>query len=170
LLISKPMRRLRSPADDVLQDALEVAGQIRALDRAVNRVVHRDVARSGLTGPQVRALEALFDSGPLSVKDLSTQLHLSHSTVSGIVDRLARRRFVRREPHPDDRRVSRVAVTEEVTRYARRAPRRLSSPLADALRDVPSAERKQIIATLKRLAALVDANEGWFTPRPTSRP
>lgn len=151
------MRASRSRRDDVLQDALEVAGQIRSLDRAVNRRMHRDVARSGLTGPQVRTLEVLFDSGPLSLKDLSTQLHLSHSTVSGIVDRLALRRFVRRDPHPDDGRVSRIAVTDEVARYARSAPQRLFSPLADALRDVRPAERKQIIETLKRLAALVDA-------------
>jgi MarR family transcriptional regulator, organic hydroperoxide resistance regulator len=147
----------RSRKDDVLQDAQEVAGHIRALDRAVNRQIHHDVARSGLTGPQVRTIEVLYDSGPLSVKDLSAKLHLSHSTVSGIVDRLARRQLVRREPHPEDRRVSRVAVTREVMRYARSAPQRLLSPLADALRDVRPAERKQIIETLKRLAALVDA-------------
>lgn len=127
------------------------------LDRAVNREVHRDVARSGLTGPQVRAIEVLFDSGPLSLKDLSAKLHLSHSTVSGIVDRLARRQYVRREPHPDDRRVSRITVTEEVARYARGAPRRLLSPLADALRSVRPAERKQIIQILQRLTELVDA-------------
>ena len=120
-------------------------------------MVHRDVAASGLTGPQVRAIEVLFDSGPLSVKDLSTQLHLTHSTVSGIVDRLARRRLVRREPHPDDRRVSRIAVTQEVTRYARTAPGRLLSPMADALRNVQPTERKQIIETLQRLAELVEA-------------
>ena len=61
----------------------------------MNREVHRDVAGSGLTGPQVRAIEVLFDRRPLCLKELSTELHLSHSTVSGIVDRLARRRFVR---------------------------------------------------------------------------
>ena len=141
----------------MLHDAQEVARQIRALDRAVNREVHRDVAESGLTGPQVRAIEVLFDRGPLSLKELSTELHLSHSTASGIVDRLARRRFVHREPHPDDRRVSRIAVTQEVTRYARAAPRRLLSPLVDALQNVRPRERKQIIETLKRLAELIEA-------------
>lgn len=105
----------------------------------------------------MRAIELLFDRGRLSVKDLSTQLHLSHSTVSGIVDRLARRQFVRGEAHPDDRRVSRIAVTQKVTRYARAAPRRLLSPLADALQHVRRAERKQIIETLKRLAELLEA-------------
>ena len=161
--MSKPMRPSRRQRDDVLEDAREAARQIRALDRAVNRMAHRDVARSGLTGPQVRAIEALFDRGPLSVKDLSTQLHLSHSTVSGIVDRLARRQLVRRELHPDDRRVSRIAVTQEVTRYARTAPRRLLSPLANALQNVGPAERRQIIETLKRLGDLVEPafRNGW---------
>lgn len=155
--MSKPMRPSRSRRDEVLQDAQEVARQIRALDRAVNRESHRDVAKSGLTGPQVRTIEVLFDRGPLSVKELSTQLNLSHSTVSGIVDRLAHRHFVRREPHPEDRRVSRIAVTQEVRTYARTAPRRLLSPLVDALQNVRRVERKQIIETLKRLAELVEA-------------
>jgi MarR family transcriptional regulator, organic hydroperoxide resistance regulator len=156
LLMSKAMRASRSERDELLRDAQTVAGQIRAIDRAVNREVHRDVARSGLTAPQVRALEVLFDSGPLSVKDLSARLRLSHSTVSGIVDRLARRQFVRREAHPDDRRVSRVAVTEEVMRYGRAAPVRLMTPLAETLRTVRRTERKQIIETLQRLVELVD--------------
>jgi MarR family transcriptional regulator, organic hydroperoxide resistance regulator len=156
LLMSKAMRASRSERDELLRDAQTVAGQIREIDRAVNREVHRDVARSGLTAPQVRALEVLFDSGPLSVKDLSARLHLSHSTVSGIVDRLARRQFVRREAHPDDRRVSRVAATEEVMRYGRAAPVRLMTPLAETLRTVRRTERKQIIETLQRLVELLD--------------
>jgi MarR family transcriptional regulator, organic hydroperoxide resistance regulator len=155
--MSKPVRPSRSRRDDVQQDAQDIAGRIRALDRAVNRQIHRDVAKSGLTGPQVRALEVLFDRGPLSLKDLSTQLQLSHSTVSGIVDRLARRGFVRRESEAGDRRVSRIAVTQEVVRYARAAPRRLFTPLASALQSVPRAERQQIIDTLERLAELVEA-------------
>ena len=158
MLLSKPVRASRSQKNEVLHDSQEIAGRIRALDRAVNRQIHRDVAESGLTGPQVRAIEVLFDRGPMSLKDLSTQLHLSHSTVSGIVDRLARRGFVRRESQSGDRRVSQIAVTEAVMRYARRAPRRLFTPLASALQAVPGAERKQIIETLQRLAALVEAS------------
>lgn len=140
------------------QDAQQIAGQIRALDRAVNREIHRDIAESGLTGPQVRALEVLFDSGPLSLKELSGRLHLTHSTVSGIIDRLERRRYVRRAPDPQDHRVSRIHVTDEVNRYAKMAPRRLFSPLVDAMRGVPPDERQRFIRTLKSLADLVGAD------------
>lgn len=156
--MSRPVRASRSSSRSVRQDAQQIAGQIRALDRAVNREIHRDIAESGLTGPQVRVLEVLFDSGPLSLKELSGQLHLTHSTVSGIIDRLERRRFVQRAPDPDDHRVSRIQVTEEVNRYAKVAARRLFSPLAEALRGVPPAERERYIGTLNSLAALVGAD------------
>ena len=63
-----------------------------------------------------------------------------------------------REPHPEDRRVSLIAVSAEVSRYARRAPARLASPLARALEGAPAAERKRFIQTLKRLAELVGAS------------
>jgi DNA-binding MarR family transcriptional regulator len=41
-------------------------------------------------------------SGPAA--ELSTRMGLSHSTVSGIVDRLEARGFLRRAPREDDRR------------------------------------------------------------------
>lgn len=159
LIMSDHEMSSRQAADSVRKDAQEIAGRLRALDRAINRQVHRDIAASGLTGPQVRVIEVLFDAGPLSLKDLSARVHLTHSTVSGIVDRLARRKLVQREPDAGDRRVSRIHVTAEVGRYARTAPRRLYSPLVDALRDVSPEERTRIIRTLTRLSDLVGVDE-----------
>lgn len=166
LIMSNAVRLPRQSTASVRQDAQAIAGRIRVLDRAVNRVVRRDIAESGLTGPQVRVIEALYDAGPLSLKDLSGRLELNHSTVSGIVDRLAARRLLLREVDPDDRRVSRIRVTDEVSRYARTAPRRLFSPLVDALREVSPAERQQIIRTLIRLTELVGAENQAQRSRP----
>jgi DNA-binding MarR family transcriptional regulator len=67
--------------------------------------------------PQVAALTALFEKGPLSLKDLSRELGLSHSTASGIVDRLERRGLAARTVDEVDRRVTRVSVTDEVAGY-----------------------------------------------------
>ena len=47
-----------------------------------------------MTVPQVNALEELTRVDGLSLKALSARMGLSHSTVSGIVDRLGRRGFV----------------------------------------------------------------------------
>ena len=156
--MSNAVRSPRKSTASVRQDAQEIAGRIRVLDRAVNRAVHRDIAQSGLTGPQVRVIEVLYDAGPLSLRDLSGRLQLTHSTVSDIVDRLAARRLLQREVDPEDRRVSRIRVTDEVSRYARAAPRRLFSPLVDALGKVSPSERQQIIRILDRLSELVGAN------------
>ena len=156
--MSTPVRSSGQAASDPREDALQIAGLIRIIDRALNHKVQSDIARSGLTGPQVRVIEVLFDAGPLSLKDLSARVQLSHSTVSGIVDRLERRQLLRRQPDPADRRISRIGVTEQVAKYGRSAPRRLFSPLIAALGDVSVADRTRIIATLKRLAGLVGAD------------
>jgi len=80
---------------------------------------------------------------------------LSHSTVSGIIDRLERRELVGREPDPDDRRYSRIRLSEEVRGYVRRmSPSRRSGPISKALGLASTEERGRIlegVGTLRRL-------------------
>src|SRR5262249_51453014 len=71
---------------------------------------------NGLTGAQLGVVSLLGTRGPLTVSDLSRDLALGHSTVSGIVDRLVARGVVQRRPDPSDRRFTRIALTESLTR------------------------------------------------------
>jgi DNA-binding MarR family transcriptional regulator len=100
------------------QEAAEIARLLQDVNRRYRDLpVEADIRRSGLTMPQVAALTALFEKGPLSLKDLSRELGLSHSTASGIVDRLERRGLAARTVDEVDRRVTRVSVTDEVAGY-----------------------------------------------------
>lgn len=104
----------------IVREAAEIASYLRDLShRYVAAPAEADKARSGLTNPQITAITILYDRGPLSLKDLSNAAGLSHSTVSGIVDRLERRGLVLRSVEPSDRRVSRIEVTDEVNLYVR---------------------------------------------------
>jgi MarR family transcriptional regulator, organic hydroperoxide resistance regulator len=72
-----------------------------------------------LTGNQLNLVSLLGRSGPRTLGELSQELELSQSTVSGMVDRLQARGVVERTTSADDRRVTRVSLTEALSRQAR---------------------------------------------------
>jgi DNA-binding MarR family transcriptional regulator len=63
---------------------------------------------------KVLACEALADlstSGPVTISDLSTAMHLERSTVSRLVGEAEAEGLVERQTHPEDRRMVTVTVT-----------------------------------------------------------
>jgi len=72
----------------------------------------------GLTAAQVSVISLLGTQGSMTLGDLSRELELSHSTVSGIVDRLQAKEIVERKPSVDDRRYVQISLAESVASQA----------------------------------------------------
>jgi DNA-binding MarR family transcriptional regulator len=105
-----------TPDPKALSEAQEILALVRSLRRRLLQGARGELARSGLTGAQASVVSLLGTRGPLTVSDLTRELQLGHSTVSGIVDRLQTRGIVQRLPDSADRRYTRVALTEELSR------------------------------------------------------
>jgi len=152
-------RRARADRDE----AEELADGVQALRRLLLRSFEPDIAKSGLTVPQMSALEELSKEGGANLKELSARMNLSHSTVSGIIDRLQRRGFVERKPDSRDRRYSRIFLAEKVRDYVREeVPSRRLYPFLKALELASAEEREQILAgirTLRRLLEMVVSDD-----------
>lgn len=73
-----------------------------------------------LTHPQGLAVAALYDKGPMKISDLSAELALSNSTVSGIVDRLEKLGILERTRSTKDRRIVYVKITDESKGYVKK--------------------------------------------------
>jgi DNA-binding MarR family transcriptional regulator len=141
----------------LFREAEAITEHIRAVRLTLKRPIAESIARSGLTAPQVGALKALAGGGPQSLKDLCARLGLAHSTVSGIVDRLERRGLVRRETDPQDRRLTRIVVTDEVKTFiATGAELHHPAPLIEALRRATGEERSRILEGLTTLRHLLE--------------
>jgi MarR family transcriptional regulator, organic hydroperoxide resistance regulator len=76
--------------------------------------------RIHITGPQGMLMGILAKQGEMKISDLSNELGLSNSTVSGIVDRLERNGFVERKRSDKDRRIVYVCVTSKFQNEARK--------------------------------------------------
>lgn len=147
------------PETGLVEEAAEIARLLREATRRYQDLpVETEIRRSGLTMPQVSAITRLYDRGPLSLKDLSSELGLSHSTVSGIVDRLERRGLLQRETDARDRRLTRISITPEVQGYVDSGLLQAQlGRLLPALRSATRQQRRQIREGLALLLSLIEA-------------
>lgn len=143
-------------AERIERDVREIREQLR-------RPLMAEVERSRLTGPQIGVMRAVYNSDGISVKEIGARTGLAHSTVSGIVDRLAARGMLERQASHADGRVSRVVVTKAVRDFmAKKARELMARPLARGLERATPAERKAILKgleALRRAAGLGDARK-----------
>ncbi|GAA3791307.1 MarR family transcriptional regulator [Streptomyces coacervatus] len=70
-------------------------------------------AKQGLNPTEEKALDLLERHGPLTAKDLAERTGLAPASVTGLVDRLAGKGFVRRVKHPTDKRRVLVELNRE---------------------------------------------------------
>ncbi|GAB3347559.1 MarR family winged helix-turn-helix transcriptional regulator [Modestobacter lapidis] len=86
----------------------------------------------GLTHPQYLVMLALWQHGPVSVKDLSRLLQLDPGTLSPLVKRLEAAGLVRRERDPRDERSLAISLTD-AGRALRERAERIPAGIVDRL-------------------------------------
>jgi DNA-binding MarR family transcriptional regulator len=89
--------------------AKDVAMAVRHLDLMMARM-HLEMSESlGMSAGELLALAYLSVDGPLGPTELTHRLHITTGAMTAMLDRLAERDYVVREPHATDRR--RIVVT-----------------------------------------------------------
>jgi len=98
------------------------------------------------------ALGILVDAGkPCPPNYISDRLIVSRATVTGVLDSLAKRGLVRREPHPTDRRMVLVHLTKAGTRMADKVRRTVNRAEAEWIGSLSEPERAQLIQLLEKV-------------------
>jgi DNA-binding MarR family transcriptional regulator len=142
---------------ELLQLALELEQHLSVIRQEIRRPIEAEFAKGGLTGPQRTVMQALVKSDGLSLKELTAQVGLAHSTVSGIVDRLEKRGLAQRQPNLNDRRHTRITASQVVQEFLKkRYPVIAAHPLLDALRSAKETERSAVMAGVRTLRRLFD--------------
>ncbi len=153
------MKTPRLPsADEALRKlAQEVDQHLSIIRQRLREPLETEFARGGLTGPQRMVMQVLVQSEGLSLKELSAQVSLAHSTVSGIVDRLQARGMVVRRRDEADGRATVIAPSSEVRDFlTNRMPELAISPLTEALRGASNSEQATVLRGLRKLRALIE--------------
>ena len=91
--------------------AMDLAMAVRRLDLTMSRMHLEMSERLGLSAAELLALAHLSLDGPLGPTDLTHRLHMTTGAMTAMLDRLAERDYVVREPHETDRRRIVVRLT-----------------------------------------------------------
>lgn len=110
-------------------------------------------ARHDLSLTLLRVLAILRDRTP-TMSELAAYLGLDRSTVTGLVDRAVRRGLLRKEADGQDRRSSRVALTEAGHALARACTDDIAQQLAPLIERLAPAQRAELAQLLHGLGVV----------------
>jgi DNA-binding MarR family transcriptional regulator len=108
----------------------------------------------GVTEAQFNVLNVLAGaSAGMSQRELGDVLVVDRSNVTGLLDRMGKAGWVRRESHAQDRRIHRVMLTAKGRQlWAKVRPLYLAA-VGKVVAGLPAADMKQALATLAALEA-----------------
>ncbi|MBI4004482.1 MAG: MarR family transcriptional regulator [Candidatus Omnitrophica bacterium] len=110
-----------------------------------------------VTQTQLLLMLAVHAYSRCSMGTLSRSLHVSLPTVSGIVDRLSRAGYVRRLPHPSDRRQVLVELTAKGQMFIKDFQGIIRHRWEEVLRPLSAAERQAFYHIVTKLRTHLEA-------------
>jgi DNA-binding MarR family transcriptional regulator len=141
----------------IREQAQRVEGDLSAIRRALRKSLEPVIASGELTVPQTAVMRIVVAHQSISLRDLSREVSLAHSTVSGIADRLEKRGMIERRADPADGRICRIYPTQQVMEFVRdKFPALTSEPLVKALNRATGEERAEIERAVRRLRELLE--------------
>jgi DNA-binding MarR family transcriptional regulator len=144
---------------DIALNLYEIAGPIFvSLKEEVNPASHK--ARSHpdvkeLTFTQLRILLAI-EYGKDQVGKLARSANVAQPAMSKIVDRLINLNFVRRDPHPTDRRQIKLSLTPKGAAMTRRVRLKAAGKYVDAIKNLSASDHKQLLDGIAVIFDVID--------------
>lgn len=135
-----------------------LASSVRAIHRifkGVDTASRRLLKDFGVTGPQLWALRTIRGARGLTTGELADRLYLHISTVSVLLDRLERNRWVERRRGAEDRRVVRLVVTRKGRAVIARAPEPPRSVVLRGLRTLDGRALGEMSRSMDRLLRIM---------------
>lgn len=151
------------------KNSLEILTCLRKIIRAVDLNSKRLSSETSLTAPQILSLEVIAKNDSLTLAELAEQVHLSSSTMVGIVDRLENKNLVKRERSTEDRRKVFINITTEGKKVTKKAPTPLQDKLLESLSTLSENQQKSIVKSLHQLVEMLGVKNVKASPILTSQ-
>jgi DNA-binding MarR family transcriptional regulator len=135
----------------------EVLVALRRVIRATDLHSKHLAKTTGLTAPQILLLQTIRTKGNTTIGELANHMNLSQATVTTIIDRLEKRGYVYRERSTTDKRKVHALLSDEGIEVLKGAPTPLQDSFARQFVDLQDWEQTMIIASLQRVAQMMDA-------------
>jgi DNA-binding MarR family transcriptional regulator len=134
--------------EDLEERNRDILSRILRAQVVVLRKVRLSASRQDLTVQQFGVLRFLSQRGPVPMYALGEELLVSPPVVTGIIDRLEAKGLVAREESLDDRRMTRIKLTNEGNLAHRKVREDYRSSLQGSLKRSLSQSEQETLADL----------------------
>lgn len=135
---------------------LKILMDLRKITRAIDLNSKKLSSETSLTAPQVVSLIAVYHHEALTLAEIAEQVHLSSSTMVGIIDRLEAKNLVIRERSKTDRRQVLIRITDEGQKMAKKSPLPLQEKLIKSLSKLSEVQQRNLAKALELLVKMLD--------------
>ena len=146
----------------------EIVIALRRVIRAIDQHSRQLVQSHGLTGPQALLLNEISRSGPLTGSELAKRVSLSQATVTDVVKRLEGRGLLTRSRNDTDKRRVMLCATEAGRQLVKGSVPLLQESFQQRLAGLHDWEQTQLLASLQRIAEMMNAEDIDASPLLTS--
>lgn len=136
--------RIDTPAREAMVAELDKAVQDNGNTNVL--MVHAIAQHVGLSAAEFECASLIQDYGPFTAGELAKRCHITTGGMTGMIDRLERRGFVKREADPNDRR--RVLVRAIENEEARCKVQSLYGPLQRAFNELIDSYNDEELAVI----------------------
>jgi DNA-binding MarR family transcriptional regulator len=144
------------------EQSFEIIGIIRNIQKTIRCKFNECAKKYGFTAPQLAVIIHLYKTPGIPLHDLSDHMMLTKSTVSGIVDRLAKQGVVVREIPKDNRRIVKLSISEDFTKnndIVNMEKIFISHIIADSVKNMDTEAVEKMIYGLKQFSDLLKGNK-----------
>lgn len=135
----------------------------RELDETLGRFgpafmqwVKADLDDEGISFARLRLLHVLQEEGPQIMNELSQALEITARSVTSLVDGLEAAGLVERRPHPEDRRATYIALTDDGHEMLERLREARVARLAELLSVLDPDEQAELTQLLAKLVGALE--------------
>ena len=149
--------KLKQPLASVNHEALLSLVRTSSL---MQKLSDRFFSKFGLTDVQFNILMILRERGRqgLSQKELSEHLIVTKSNVVGLIDRLERAGYVKREAHPSDRRFNQIVLTPKGERLESKVEKSYFKEVDKMMDVLTESEKRVLIKSMERIRRYIVNN------------
>ena len=142
-----------------MKDYEELFIVLRRITRAIDLHSKKLQRETGLTTSQLLVLEAVVKLDTSTPSNIAKEVQLSQATVTNLVDRMERNELVLRQKSTVDKRVVEVLLTDKGRQMVELAPEPLQTGFLREYRKLERWEQHQLIASVQKIAVLMDAED-----------
>ena len=148
---------MESDGGKVLEELLR---EVCFLIKKVGRHVLKDF---NITPAQFEVLQKLYFKGSMRMSDMSNELGVAKSTITGIVKGLEEKGYVGKRRSSDDRRVVLLSITSEGEKVIHSVIKRRQVFVGEMEKQMDDETRAGLMETLRRFSEIVRREAGkWY--------